>query len=607
MGVPVPDGETRTRAADKPSAASSREVARLAALAGAVLTVAAYRAVGDEFYGGFALPQGSGMNSLLPAELAAFAIFIVFGGAAWALLIVALRGSAPVGWAVGAVDAAARRGGVAVAAAAAVALALACWTVSAVYLRHAVTTDDEHAYHFIGQTLAEGRLTAPSPGSDLAFYREQFIVLTPQTRFGKYPIGFPLLLALGQKVGAETMVVPVLVGLVALSVFWLSHIFTTPGAAVLGLLLVVCSPQVLLTGATVLSQPAAALCLTAGCAALFESERRRSRWPWMALAGGAFGYGVLVRPLPGALFAVVALGWLGWRSRSETGGARVRLGLALTAPIAIAGGVLLLVNRAQVGSALSSGYQAFHGTAEGVSGLRDFLGGGLAVTSMSVFSSLFRLDVWLLGWPLSLLFLPAARRTSTSLLLWAMLAAELSYRVISPKAGVGGTGPVYLFETVPLLCVLSADGAARAHRFLAGSTAERRGLVPAAMIAGALVSVTMFLPARLADLASMGSAQRAAPDLVAQRGLTHALVFHEGVVPPWTYRSWAYFPRCNSPQLDDDVLYVRFQRTPMTANLDFWRRRYPDRTAWYFGWPPNGAPFLVELDTFVRSQAGAHP
>jgi Dolichyl-phosphate-mannose-protein mannosyltransferase len=609
MGVPGPDGEARTRAADKPSASSPREVARLAALAGALLTVAAYGSVGGEFYGGFALPQGSGMNSLLPAEIAAFAIFIVFGGVAWALLTVAFHGTAPVGWATNAIDAASRRRGAGLAAAVAGLLSVACWTVAHVYLRHAVTTDDEHVYRFIGQTLAAGRLTAPSPGSDLAFYREQFVVLTPQTRFGKYPIGFPALLALGQKVGAETVVVPLLIGFVALSVLWLSRRVTTPRAAVVALLLFAASPQVLLTGATVLSQPAAALCLTVGCAALVESERRLSRWPWVALAGGAFGYGLLVRPLPGALFAMVALGWLGWRGRSESAGPRVRLGAALAGPIVLAGGVLLLVNRVQVGSALSSGYQAFHATGEGVAGLRDFLGGDLALVSMSVFSSLFRLDVWLLGWPLSLLFLPFARRTGTSVLLWAMLAAELAYRLISPKAGVGGTGPVYLFEAVPLLCLLSADGAARAYSRRDGFAPERGGRVPAAMIAGALVAVTMFLPYRLADLSRMGSAQRAAPDLAAQRGLTHALIFHDGVVPPWTYRSWAYFPRCNSPALDDDLLYVRFQRSPEggEANLDFWRRRYPDRTAWYFGWDAGGQPFLVDLPTFVRAQAGGRP
>ena len=609
MGAPLPDGQARTRAADKPSASFARDAARLLALGGALLTVAAYGAVGAAFYGGFSLPQGIGMNALLPVEVSAIAVFIVFGGVAWGLLTLALGGTAFVKWAASVVNAVARGRGAVAAAVVALLLSTACWTIAHVYLRHAVTSDDEHVYHFIGQTLAAGRLTAPSPGRDLAFYREQFVVLTEHVRFGKYPVGFPALLAVGQAMGGETAVVPALIGLVALGVFWLARRVSSPGAALVAVFLFASSPQVLLTGATLVSQPAAALCVTAGTAALVESLRRRSRSAWTVVAGAAFGYGLLVRPLPGVLFAAVAVAWLAWEVRPEAASTRVRLGLALVGPIVMAGGVLLLVNRLQVGSALSSGYQAFHGTGQGLAGLRDLVGGDIALRSMSVFASLFRLDVWLFGWPLSFLLVPLAPRTGAWRLLWAMAAAELFYRLLSAKAGVGATGPIYMFEAVSLLCVLSAEGAVRAHRALSALRPAREAIVPAAMLAGSLVAITMFLPDRLSDLARMGAAQHAAPDLVARRGLSHALVFHEGVVPPWTYRSWAYYPRCNSPAMDDDILYIQFQRPPegVTANLDFWRSRHPDRTAWYFGWPPGGEPFLVDLESFVRAQAGARP
>src|SRR5436190_1464178 len=82
-------------------------------------------------------------------------------------------------------------------------VAALCALIRTEVLRHAVVSDDEHAYQFIAQTLRRGALTAPSPGSDLAFFREQFVVLTPTARFGKYPIGHPLLLAAGQALGIE--------------------------------------------------------------------------------------------------------------------------------------------------------------------------------------------------------------------------------------------------------------------------------------------------------------------------------------------------------------------------------------------------------------------
>jgi hypothetical protein len=78
------------------------------------------------------------------------------------------------------------------------------------------------------------------------------------------------------------------------------------------------------------------------------------------------------------------------------------------------------------------------------------------------------------------------------------------------------------------------------------------------------------------------------------------------VVPWWTRLSWAYYPRCNSPDLDDDVLYVLLQRSSgLQENLAFWRRRYPSRSAWYFGYLSNG-PSLLPLDEYVRlSSSGA--
>ena len=79
------------------------------------------------------------------------------------------------------------------------------------------------------------------------------------------------------------------------------------------------------------------------------------------------------------------------------------------------------------------------------------MGGDLALEVMSVTARLLRLSVWLTGWPGSLLFLLLARGGKDRGLLWSMIGAEWLYRLLSPKAGVGGAGPLYLFEVLPLL------------------------------------------------------------------------------------------------------------------------------------------------------------
>src|SRR5262249_39638400 len=145
MGAPEPEGEARTLAAVVPSTSARAEWPRLLALAGACLAIFSYRAVGEAFYGGLAPPPGRRAGFLLPAEVSAFAVFVAFGGVAWALLALALVGLAPVRGAACAVRGLARRPVVS-AVAVGILLTAACASIARVGLGHAVTSDDEHVY-----------------------------------------------------------------------------------------------------------------------------------------------------------------------------------------------------------------------------------------------------------------------------------------------------------------------------------------------------------------------------------------------------------------------------------------------------------------------------
>jgi hypothetical protein len=579
------------------------ELHRLAGVGLALFAILGYDAAGRRFYRGYALPQGYGMDHLLPEELSQIALFVGFGGLAMIGLVVALAGSAPAQSAVDLFRKAARRAG-ALAGFTAAWVFLASWAVSRFVLGHAAISDDEHVYHFIAQTLRTGSLTAPSPGQDLPFFQEQFVVLSEGGRYGKYPIGHPLLLAIGQAVGAETLVVPALTALLAFALLRLGVTLFGAAETALALLLLAVSPQVVLTGATRLSQPASAACLALGLAALFAGGAHRTSW--LALSGSLFGYGVLIRPLPGALFVPVALVYLA-AERTGNAGRRGRAArvAAFLAPAALFAATLLVVNQLQAGSALTTGYQAFHQTGEGATGLLRIVGGDLGSTALSVVGSILRLDVWLLGWPLSLAFCLFPFDDPRIRVLWGMVGAEMAYRLVSPKIGIGGVGPLYLFEAVPVLILLSAAGLVWLAR--GGLRAPWRLLRPAGLggvvLAGVVTCVAMFLPSRLADLRRMAGAQLVLPRMLAERGITNALVFHDGIVPPWTGLSWAYYPPCNSPGLDDAVLHLRMWKQPAAAHA-LWRRRFPQRSAWWFGYR-DGKPALVDFESYVRSAPAA--
>jgi len=553
------------------------------------------------------VPQGWGMDAPLAAELSYYTLFLLFGLAAIALLTFALaRTSLPVS--LRAAAAAAARRPMVTAAIVAVVLTLGGRVLAREALDDGVLSDDEHVYGFIAQTLRTGALIAPSPGTDLQFFVEQFVVVTDKVRYGKYPIGFPLLLLAGQALGFERAVVPVLTGLIALLLAWVGRKQFSPTVVVVALILFALSPQVLLTGATLLSQPAAAVCLLGAAGCLLESVKGGRRdAAWTAGAGACLAYGILVRPLPGVLFAAVAIAWVLAAPRLGSGRAlSPRAWMALLVPLAVAPAVLLWTNYVQTGHPLHSGYQTIHGDAV-------VLHSTLAPTALSLASSLVRLNFWLFGWPLSLLFCLFARRTAATLLFWGMFAAEIGYRLIAPKAGIGIVGPVYFYEVVPLLCLLSADGMAQLVRRGAGDgepgPAGRSDLMAAAVLSAVIVNLSLFLPCKLGDAARAGQSGQVVFRALKEKDVHHALVFHRGVVPPATGLSWAYYPRPNGPRLDDDVLFVVMQPQPdrIASNVEFWKRRFPDRQAWVFNWDAETGPTLVPLLAFLSSLAPPAP
>jgi hypothetical protein len=313
----------------------------------------------------------------------------------------------------------------------------------------------------------------------------------------------------------------------------------------------------------------------------------------------------LIRPLPGVLFVPIAAAYVALDGQPFSMRRALERLVWLGAPIVVAVGVLALVNRVQVGSALTTAYVESLAPGQGPQAILLTTVASPAMRAMSVMGSLMRLNFWLFGWPLSLALCLFAEPSRPVALMWGLLGADLGYRVLTPKVGVGSTGAIYFVEAIPILCVLAAAGAVRLARRGRGLLTAR--MAASVLVAGAVVNVALFLPSRLNDLARVGWAQNVVGRMIAERGLGRALVFHEGVVPWWTRLSWSYYPRCNSPALDDDVLFVLLQRARgLSENLEFWKRRYPSRSAWYFGYL-EGRPTLIPLAELLTMEGASRP
>ncbi len=114
--------------------------------------------------------------------------------------------------------------------------------------------EDEMAYVWQAQVIAKGRLTLPSPPNPKSFLTP-FVVDYNGQRFGKYPPGWPAMLALGVKFDARSLVNPVLAGLCVWLTYRLGKRLFSSTVGLLAAGLTLTSPFFLLNSGSLLSHP----------------------------------------------------------------------------------------------------------------------------------------------------------------------------------------------------------------------------------------------------------------------------------------------------------------------------------------------------------------
>lgn len=438
--------------------------------------------------------------------------------------------------------------------------------------------DDEATYAFQAETLLQGRIVNPAPELP-TYYKNQFVQIDEHGWFGQYPLGHPLVLALGELLHLRAAIIPLLGLCSVFCTFALGLRLFEPKRAALGALLLALSPQWVWTHATLLSQPSSVVFMLLGLLALLRLQDE-GRLIWALLSGCAWGAVVLIRPMPGVLlvaaaFAAHAHGLV----RARAWGRLSQQLLAAAPGVFAAAAIIALTNYVESGNPFVAAYKTLHG---GYGAVPTRLG----LTANSLGGALVRQNFWLFGWTLSFVFLPFARPRRGALLFWGMIAADYAYRLIVPKTVVGTTGPIYVFEAVPFLALATADGAVR----LSGWLKERlqieraRAWIAAGALASWLVALAAFVPvmARAANLSSIARVR--VFDLLEATHASHALVFANHLVLPERVVTWAYFPPNPSPTLDDQYLFVRQPRGaggPRKA-YEFWMREYPTRRAFLY-------------------------
>ena len=114
--------------------------------------------------------------------------------------------------------------------------------------------EDEIAYVWQAKAMTEGHLTIPSPPHSKS-YLVPFVVDYQGERFGKYPPGWPALLAVAIQFGFRAWINPLLAGLGVWLTYQLGKRFFNPLVGLLAAGLTLTSPLFLMNSGSLLSHP----------------------------------------------------------------------------------------------------------------------------------------------------------------------------------------------------------------------------------------------------------------------------------------------------------------------------------------------------------------
>jgi hypothetical protein len=182
----------------------------------------------------------------------------------------------------------------------------AAWVSSSVFER-LPHTEDESAFLFQAQTVASGRLVADAPDLPRAF-SIPFIIVRDGMWFGKYPPGYPAVLAAGVLVGEPWLVNATFAALCVLLIYLLARRLYDFPTAILSAVLLTVSPFFLLQAGSLLSH-VVSLFWTLLFLLLYPLARSRQGWLIPLAAGGALGMLFITRPLTAVGVALPFVLW----------------------------------------------------------------------------------------------------------------------------------------------------------------------------------------------------------------------------------------------------------------------------------------------------------
>jgi hypothetical protein len=474
--------------------------------------------------------------------------------------------------------------------------------------------EDEMAYVWQAQAIAGGRLTLPSPPDPKSFL-VPFVVDYNGQRFGKYPPGWPALLALGMALHLRSLVNPLLAGL---GVWFTYRLGKRVSSEIVGLLaagLTVSSPFFLMNSGSLLSHPLGLVLSEAFALTWLDAWDVKVTKPWLPTIASALSLGLLVLTRPLTAVAVCLPFAFHGVYLMIKGSREVRRRLLAFAGIVLAESALYFAWQfAVTGNALLNPYTlwwpydkigfgpGFGNTASG----HNFTHAEIN-TTFSLWVGYFDL----FGWgQYSWIFLPfglfaAYRQRLDKMILLGCVFASLVIVYMAYWIGSSLFGPRYFYEGLYSLTLLSGLGIAylagwpvrsgQSWRSFTGWKRIRPLLVTVAVLLLISTNLFFYAPIRLSGMHGLYGVTRSRlePFFTEQaQKLTPALV----IVHPDLWTEYGTLLELENPWLNTPFIFAMSMGPAADAALtaDFPQRNiyhyYPSQPNKFYAQPLNPVP-----------------
>jgi 4-amino-4-deoxy-L-arabinose transferase-like glycosyltransferase len=400
--------------------------------------------------------------------------------------------------------------------------------------------EDEFAYLWEAEVMAEGRVSLPSPDPPESFL-VPFVVDYQGQRFGKYPPGWPATLSLGARFGALWLVNSVFASMSIWLTYRLASKVVSERLSLFAAVLTLLSPMFLLLSGSLLAHTFTLFLTLAFVLAwldLFmdrddQVSARIPHWLLTLVGGLSLGLLALTRPLTAVAvalpFIVHAVNlWI-------RGGVEIRKRLIAVGGLAVVIALLLPYWQAMLTGDPTRNLYTLWWEYDRVG-----FGPGIGVTEsghniyLAYWNTKWSLKVGrhdLFGWPyLSWIFLPfglfAMRKEVKSWLLFSLFPSMV---LVYAFYWVGSWlyGPRYYFESLPILAIISAAGIVDVGGWLrdgAKFVRARRLAILALVLILVTGNLAFYLPARMEMMSGLYGISRSRIERFEELGIKSGLV-----------------------------------------------------------------------------------